>query len=157
MPAVSETLPTLNPLALSFTPRDQPATTAALTSPASDTPSVQPSSPPSSTAPSLESLARELEELKFKGLSSVRRLAELHHQRRQLLSHMTTAKSDIDLLEGRLEREQSVEGSQDVLNRLQEMRKLHEWVGQKWMHLGEEVAELETERVVPGREEFWGL
>lgn len=156
---MSGALPTLNPLAASFTPRNQPAATAALPSSASATPTVQPAILSSSTPPSLESLARELEEIKSKKLSSVERLAEIHHQRRQLLSHMTTAKSEIDKLEGQLrtESEESVEGSWDILDRLREMRELREWVGGKWMGLGEEVAELETEIAVPGRDEFWGL
>lgn len=155
---MGSTLPTLNPMAASFTPRNQTAATAGLTSSASsDTPTVRPASPRSSTPPSLEGLARKLEELKSKALSNVERLEEIHHQRRQLLSHMTTAKAEIDQLEGELQSEESIEGSQDILNRLRELRDLREWVGNKWAGLGEEVAELETEIAVPGRDEFWGL
>lgn len=155
---MGSTLPTLNPMAASFTPSSQTAATAALPSTsASDTPTVRPASPHPSTPPSLESLARKLEELKSKGLSNVERLEEIHHQRRQLLSHMTAAKAEIDRLEGELKGEESIEGSQDILNRLRELGDLREWVGNKWIGLGEEVTELETEIAVPGKDEFWGL
>lgn len=158
---MSGSLPTLNPMAASFTPRSQTTATAGSTfpesAPASDTPTVRPASPPSSTPPSLESLARELEGLKSKGLSNAERLEVIHDQRRQLLSHMTTAKTEIDQLEGNLRSEETIEGSQNILNRLRELRELREWVGHKWTGLGEEVAELETEIAVPGKDEFWGL
>lgn len=156
-PGMGSTFPTLNPMAASFTPRSQTATTAGLTSVASGAPTERPASPRRSTPPSLERFARELRELKSTGLSNTQRLAEMHDQRRQLLSHMTATKAEIDELEGRLEREESIEGSQDILNRLKELKGLHEWAGHKWVGLEEEMAELEAEIAVPGEDEFWGL
>ena len=119
----------------------------------------QPAGPRPATPPSLERLARELKELKSSGLSNKQRLGVLHDQRRQLLSHMATAKSEIDGLEVQLEREESIEGSQDILNRLQERNELHKWAGRKWRGLGDEVSDLEAEIAMPGsrRDEFWGL
>lgn len=147
----------LNPMATSFTPRGQTTTTASLASPATDAPIERPASPSRSTPPSLEQFARKLRELKSTGLSNRQHLAEMHDQRRQLLSHMTAAKAEIDELEARLQREESIEGSQDILNRLKELKGLHEWAGYKWVRLEEETAELEAEIAVPGKDEFWGL
>ena len=124
-------LPTLNAMAASFTPRSQTATTAGPASPASDTPTVRPATTRPSTPASLERFARELRELKSSALSNKERLGVMHDQRRQLLSHMTTAKAEIDQLEGRLQGEMSVDGSQDILNRLKELNGLHEWAGHK--------------------------
>ena len=144
-------LPTLNPLAAPFTPHGQAAHIAGPTSPASDTPTVRPPSPHRSTPPSLERFARDLRALKSSSaLSSRERLARLHDQRRQLLSHMGSAKAEMEELEGRLVREESVEGSQDVLNRLKDLRGLQEWAGHKWAGLGEEMADLEAEIAMPG-------
>lgn len=112
-------LPKLNPTAASFTP------------------TVQPASLRLSTPPSLERLARELKELKSSGRSNKERLAVAHDQRRQLLSHVSTAKVEIDALEGRLQREESIEGSQDILNRLKELNGLHGWVRQKCTYVQE--------------------
>ena len=131
MSGVGDTVPTLNPLAASFTPRIQAARNAVPTSPASDAPTVRPAIPRPPTPPSLERLARELKELKSDGLSNKQRLAVKHDQRRQLLSHMTTAKAEIDGLEDRLRHEESIEGSQDILNRLKELNGLHGWAGHK--------------------------
>ena len=149
----------LNPMAASFAPRSQTATAASLTSPASDTPTVWPVSAHHSTPPSLERFASELRELKSTELSNKGRLAVMYDQRRQLLSHMTTAKAEIDQLEDRLHREESIDGSQDILNQLKGLNGLHEWAGSKWAGLGEDIAELEAEIAVPGskEDEFWGL
>lgn len=128
------TLPVLNPMAASFTPRSQPTTIAGLTSPAppaSNTPTVRPASPGSSTPPPLERFARELRELQSSRLSSKQRLAVMHDQRRQLLSHVTTVKAETEQLEDRLQREDSIEGSQDILNRLKELNGLQDWAGHK--------------------------
>lgn len=158
MPGTGGTVPILNPMAAAFTPRSRTATIANATSPASDTPTVRPASPHPSTPPSLERFARGVRELKSSGLSNKERLGILHDQRRQLLSHMTTAKTEIDQLEGRLQREESIEGSQDILNQLKELNGLHEWAGHKWAGPGEEMADLEAEIAMPGsRGEFWGL
>lgn len=144
-------LPTLNPLAAPFTPHGQAAHIAGPTSPASDTPTVRPPSPHRSTPPSLERFARDLRALKSSStLSSRERLARMHDQRRQLLSHMGSAKAEMEELEGRLVREESVEGSQDMLNRLKDLRGLQEWAGHKWAGLGEEMADLEAEIAMPG-------
>lgn len=158
-PGAADTLHTLNPMAASFTPRDQPATTAGTAAPASDTATIRPASPRPSTPSSLERLARDLEELKSNSLSNPQRLARMHDQRRQLLSHMATAKAEIERLEEGLRLEESVEGSQDILNRLMELNALREWAGFKWAGLGDAVAELEAEIAVPGgrEDEFWGL
>ena len=131
--------PTLNPTAATFTPR--------------------PASPRPATPPSLERLARELKELQSSGLSDKQRLGVLHDQRRQLLSHMATAKSEIDQLEVQLGREGLIEGSQDVLNRLRELKELHKWAGHKWRDLGDEISDLHAENAMPGSrsDEFWGL
>ncbi len=159
-PGVGGTLSVLNPMAVSFTPRSQIAPTAAgLTLPASEDPTARPASPRPSTPPLLERFARELKELKSSGLSNIQRLAVMHDQRRQLLSHMTTAKAEIDQLEDRLYHEESIDGSQDILNRLKEFNGLHEWAGYKWTGLGEDIADLEADIAVPGsrEDEFWGL
>ena len=116
-PCMDGALPRLNPTAASFTPTVQPA-------------SLRPSTPPS-----LERLVRELKELKSSGRSNKERLAVAHDERRQLLSHMSTAKAEIDGLERRLQREESIEGSQDILNRLKELNGLHGWVGQKCTYI----------------------
>lgn len=139
MPSVGGNTPTLNPTAATFTPR--------------------PASPRLATPPSLERLARELKELKSSGLSIKQRLEVLHDQRRQLLSHMATAKSEIDRLEVQLGREESIEGSQDVLNRLRELNELHKWAGHKWRDLGDEVSDLQADIATPGSrsDAFWGL
>ena len=146
--------PTLNPLAASFTPSSQAANIAAPpppASPASDAPTVQPANARSPTRPSLQRFVRDLGELKSgSDLSDRARLAKLHDQRRQLLSHMSTAKAEIDELEGRLPREESVEGSREILIRLGDLRELHEWLGDKWTDLGEEMADLEAEVAIPG-------
>ena len=119
----------------------------------------RPASPRPSTPPSLERLARELKELKSSGLSNKQRVEALHDQRRQLLSHMASAKSEIDRLEVQLGCEESIGRSQEVLNRLQELSELHEWAGGKWRGLGDEVSDLEVEMAMPGSrgDEFWGL
>lgn len=137
-------------MATSFTPRGQTAAIAGSPSPASETPTVRPAIPRPSTPPTLEDIARELRELKASGKSNEERLAIMHDQRRQLLRHMTDAKAKIDELEQRLRCEMSVEGSQDVLNRLKELNGLREWVGNKWIGLGEEIGDLEAEVAVPG-------
>ena len=159
MRGIGGTLPALNPMAASFAPRRQNATAAGLTSPASDTPTVRPVSAHASTPPSLERFASELIELKSTGLSNKQRLAVMYDQRRQLLSHLTTVKAEIDQLEDRLHREESIDGSQDILNQLKELNGLHEWAGSKWAGLGEDIAEVEAEIAVPGskEDEFWGL
>ena len=159
-PGVGGSLPALHPMAVSFTPRSQTAaTTSGLALPASGNPAVRPASPHPSTPPPLERFARELRELKSSGLSNIQRLAVMHDQRRQILSHMTTAKAEIDQLEERLYHEDSIDGSQDIVNRLQEFNGLHEWAGYKWTGLGEDIADLEAEIAVPGssQDEFWGL
>lgn len=89
--------------------------------------------------------ARDLRELQSGELGARERLTRTRDQRQQLLSHLKSAKAEIDELEGRLEREESVEGSQDILNRLRDLSGLHEWAGYKWKKLGDEVEELETE------------
>ncbi|KAM0797882.1 hypothetical protein BDR22DRAFT_861971 [Usnea florida] len=124
-PGAGDTTPTLNPTAATITPR--------------------PASPHPSTPPSLERLASELKALKASGRSNTQRLEVLRDQRRQLLSHMASAKSEIDGLEARLGRGESVEGSRDVLNRLEELNEFYGWVGIKWRGLGEEVWDLEGE------------
>lgn len=104
-----------------------------------------------STPPSLERFARDLEELKSSSELSARdRLTKIHDQRRVLLGHIIDAKAEIDELEGRLPQEESVEGSQDILDRLRDLRTLHEWAGNMWRGLGEEMADLEAEIAMPG-------
>lgn len=147
-------LPMLNPMVASFTPQSQSATVAGSTSPASDIPIMQ-ARP--STPPSLERFAKELKELKSSELSKRQRHAVMHDQKRQLLSHRTTAKAEIDDLQGRLHHEESIEGSQDILTRLKELNGLHEWTGYKWIGLGEEMADLEAEIAIAGEGEFRGL
>lgn len=110
----------------------------------------RPASPRPATPPSLQRLARELKELKSSGPSSKQRLEILHDQRRQLLSHVATAKSEFDRLEVRLGGERSIEGSQEILSRLQEFKELHEWARDKWRRLGDEVLEAEGEIAMPG-------
>ncbi|CAF9938393.1 MAG: hypothetical protein ALECFALPRED_007676 [Alectoria fallacina] len=158
-PRMGGALPVLNPMATFFIPHTQAATIAGPTTSASDTLTVRPASHRPSTPPSFERFARELRELKSTGLSNKQRLAVMHDQRRQLLGHITTAKAEIDQLEGRLQREESIEGSQDILNRLKELNGLHGWVGYKWAGLEEEMADLEAEVATPGsrEDEFWGL
>ena len=142
-------LPTLNPMAASFTPHGQTAAIAgSARSPACDTP--RPALPRPWTPLSLEDLARELRELQWSGKSNGQRRAVMHDQRRQLLRHMTDAKGEIDQLEDRLRCKESVEGSQDILKRLKELDGLCEWVGYKWIGVGEEMADLEAEIEVPG-------
>lgn len=136
-PRMGGALPVLNPMAVFFIPHTQAATIAGPTASASDTPTVRPASQRPSTPPSLERFARELRELKSTGLSNKQRLTVMHDQRRQLLSHMTTAKAEIDQLEGRLQREESIEGSQDILNRLKELNGLRGWVGYKCAYISE--------------------
>ena len=139
IPSVGGSTPTLNPTAATFTPR-----------PASARPA---------TPPSLERLARELKELKSSELSIKQRLEVLHDQRRQLLSHMATAKSEIDQLDVQLGREGLIEGPRDVLNRRQELNELHKWAGHNWRDLGDEVSDLQAEIAMPGSrsDAFWGL
>ena len=150
-PGTGSNLSTLNPLAAPFTPHGQAAHIAGPTSPASDTPTVRPPSPHRSTPPSLERFARDLRALKSSStLSSRERLARMHDQRRQLLSHMGSAKAEMEELEGRLVREESVEGSQDVLNRLKDLRGLQEWVGHKGGGWGGGGADLGGEIARPG-------
>ena len=104
-PGTGSNLPTLNPLAAPFTPHGQAAHIAGPTSPASDTPTVRPPSPHRSTPPSVERFARDLRALKSSStLSGRERLARMHDQRRQLLSHMGSAKAEMEELEGRLAR-----------------------------------------------------
>ena len=98
-----------------------------------------------STPPSWERFARDLRELQSGELGARERLTRTRDQRQQLLSHLKSAKAEIDELEGRLEREESVEGSQDILIRLRDLSGLHEWAGYKWKKLGDEVEELEAE------------
>ncbi len=69
---------------------------------------------------------------------------------------MGTAKAEIEELERRLAREESVEGSQDLLSQLGELGRLHEWAGWKWQGLGEEMAELEAEIAMPEGEREGG-
>lgn len=174
-PETGSTLPTLNPLATSFTPHSQAATAAAaiLTSPTSDPPAVQPPSPRHrTTPPSLERFTRDFRELKSSLSSSnrgdnnnnnrkndnntlsrkIERLAEIHDQRRQLLSHMGTARAEMEQLEKEERRLRIEEGyvEADSLERLRELKGLREWAGDKWVGLGEEVGELEAEIAVPG-------
>ena len=130
IPGMGGNTPIPNPTAATITPR-----------PASSRPA---------TPPSLERLARELKELKSSGLSNKQRLEVLHDQRRQLLSHMATAKSEIDRLEVQHGREESIGRSQEILDRLQELNELHKWAGQKWRGLGDKVADLEGEIAMPG-------
>ena len=130
-------LPVLNPMAAFFIPHTPAAAIAGPTASVSDTPTVRSASQRPSTPPALERFARELRELKSTGLSNKQRLAVMHDQRRQLLSHMTRAKAEIDRLEGRLQREESVEGSQDILNRLKELHGLRGWVGYKCAYISE--------------------
>lgn len=134
-PRMGGALPVLNPMATFFIPHTQAATIAGPTTSASDTLTVRPASHRPSTPPSFERFARELRELKSTGLSNKQRLAVMHDQRRQLLGHITTAKAEIDQLEGRLQREESIEGSQDILNRLKELNGLHGWVGYKCAYI----------------------
>ncbi|CAD6568095.1 MAG: hypothetical protein ASARMPREDX12_001064 [Alectoria sarmentosa] len=158
-PRMGGALPVLNPMAAFFIPHTPAAAIAGPTASVSDTPTVRSASQRPSTPPALERFARELRELKSTGLSNKQRLAVMHDQRRQLLSHMTRAKAEIDRLEGRLQREESVEGSQDILNRLKELHGLRGWVGYKWAGVEEEMADLEAEVAMPGsrEDEFWGL
>lgn len=145
-PRVGGALPRLNPMAASFTPHSQAATTA---NPVSDTPTARPASPCLSTPPSLERFARELKELKSSGQSNKQRLAAMQDQRSQLLGHMATAKAEIERLEGQLQREESIEGSQEILNRLKELNGLYGWVAYKGASLGDEIVELEAEIAMP--------
>lgn len=133
-PRVGGALPRLNPMAASFTPHSQAATTA---NPVSDTPTARPASPCLSTPPSLERFARELKELKSSGQSNKQRLAAMQDQRSQLLGHMATAKAEIERLEGQLQREESIEGSQETLNRLKELNGLYGWVAYKGTNISE--------------------
>lgn len=131
---------------------------------------MQPPSPRHrTTPPSLERFTRDFRELKF-SLSSfdnnnnngnndtlsskTDRLAKIHDQRRQLLSHMSTAKAEIEELERKEGRLRIEEGYVEVdsLERLKELKGLREWAGDKWVGLGEEVAELMAEIAVPGGE-----
>ena len=106
-----------------------------------------PANPRPSTPPSLQRLARELKELKSSQLSNKERVKLLHDQRRQLLSHMASAKSEINWLEVELGR---IGGSQNILDRLRELKELHEWAGGKWRGLGDEVLEADGEIAMPG-------
>ena len=65
---------------------------------------------------------------------------------------MSTAKAEIEELERKERRLRIEEGYVEVdsLERLKELKGLREWAGDKWVGLGEEVAELMAEIAVPG-------